>query len=149
MTVAISRSTPLESTIFGNGEPSRLGREFTEQASVEVLPVIELTASADKAGLHLDEKLNLSLDTKNATKDQAITWEVKKDEAVYEGLDLSNISEISFIENGEYSFIAKTSDKAGREYESEEVLVRVIEDLDLPSQQTGLMSQMRQMLLSK
>lgn len=109
----------------------RLGREFTEQASVEVLPVIELTASADKAGLHLDEKLNLSLDTKNATKDQAITWEVKKDEAVYEGLDLSNISEISFIENGEYSFIAKTSDKAGREYESEEVLVRVIEDLDL------------------
>ena len=109
----------------------RLGREFTEQASVEVLPVIELTASADKAGLHLDEKLALNLDTRNTAEDQTITWEVKKDGVVYEGLDLSNLPEISFTEKGAYSFIAKTADKAGREYESEEVSVRVIEDLDL------------------
>ena len=44
---------------------------------------------------------------------------------------MPNLANISFSEAGDYSFVAKTTDKAGREYTSNEVTVHVIENLDV------------------
>lgn len=109
----------------------RLGREFTQQKTIEILPVVQLTAEADKSGLHLDETLALNLDTLNVPDEQAIAWTVKKDGAQYTNLNMSDLSNISFSEAGNYSFVARTTDKAGREYESNEVFAHVIENLEV------------------
>ena len=109
----------------------RLGRVFTQQKTVEILPVAQLTAAANKSSLHLDEALSLSLDALNVPDGQAITWTVIKDGAEYTALDLSNLANIRFPEAGDYSFVAKSTDKAGREYESNEVSTHVIESLEV------------------
>lgn len=126
----IQISTPGVYTITAKAT-DRLGREFSQQKTIEVLPAIQLSAEADKSGLHLDETLALNLDAQNLPDGQTITWEVQKDGADYTGIDMSNLANISFTEAGDYTFVAKTTDKAGREYTSNEVSVHVIENLDV------------------
>ena len=126
----IQISTPGVYTITAKAT-DRLGREFSQQKTIEILPAIQLSAEADKSGLHLDETLALNLDAQNLPDGQTITWEVQKDGADYPGIDMSNLANISFTEAGDYSFVAKTTDKAGREYTSNEVSVHVIENLDV------------------
>lgn len=126
----IQISTPGVYTITAKAT-DRLGREFSQQKTIEVLPAIQLSAEADKSGLHLDETLVLNLDAQNLPDGQPITWEVQKDGADYTGIDMSNLANIGFTEAGDYSFVAKTTDKAGREYTSNEVSVHVIENLDV------------------
>lgn len=109
----------------------RLGRYFSVEKSIEVLPVVALTAAVDKPGVHLDETVALSLTQENTVADQEIKWTVLKDRVPYDGLNLTDLTSVVFSEAGDYTFVASTEDIGGREYESNEVVVHVIENLSV------------------